>query len=251
MNSKKTLAILSIVLTFFALNGCAKKENNANQIINKSIETHGGDLFSSSKISFNFRDKHYTAKRQNGLFEFTREFKDTSGNKFKDVFNNTSFTRFINGAKADITKEKENAFSNSVNSVIYFALLPYGLNDKAVNKELLGEVKIKNKYYYKIKVTFSKDGGGEDFEDEFIYWINKENFRMDYFAYLYHVDGGGTRFREAVNVRNINGIIFSDHINYGTEGLGYNIQNYDKDFETGKIKKISEINLRNITVEKL
>lgn len=249
INNTSIFLIIFTLLSF--LNGCKEKKLTANQIIDKSIKVHGGLLFNSSSISFDFRDKHYSAKRQNGLFEFTREFSDTNGNAIKDVLNNTSFTRYTNNAKTDLTDERTNAYSNSINSVIYFALLPYGLNDKAVRKELMGEVKIKNKYYYKIKITFSQDGGGEDFEDIFVYWIEKENYTLDYLAYLYHVNGGGTRFREAVNVRVINGISFSDYINYGTEGLGYDIENYDVDFEKGNLKKVSEIKLKNVKVKKL
>ena len=185
------------------------------------------------------------------MYEFTREFTDNKGNKIKDILNNNSFVRLINDKATDLTVERKNAFSNSVNSVIYFALLPYGLNDKAVHKVLLGEVNVEGKNYYKIKVTFSLDGGGKDFNDVFIYWINKENYSMDYLAYLYHVNGGGTRFRKAVNKRNVNGIIFSDYLNFGNEDLDYNIENYDKDVENGNLKLISEINLKNISVEKL
>ncbi len=257
MNNSKTKRLINLLYLSFALfivlsfNGCSEQKLDANEIVNKAIKTHGGELFTSSKISFDFRDKHYSVKRQNGLFEFTREFTDTNGNKIKDILSNNSFVRLIDNKEADITDEMKNVLSSSVNSVVYFALLPYGLNDKAVNKVLLGEVKVEGKYYYKIKVTFSQNGGGEDFDDVFIYWINKENYSMDFLAYLYHVNGGGTRFRKAVNKRKVNGIIFSDYLNYGSEKLNYDINNYDKDFEKGKLKLISEINLKNISVEKL
>ena len=66
---------------------------------------------------------------------------------------------------ADSTRSK---LSNAVNSVHYFAYLPYGLNGSAVHKELLGTTTLKNKEYYKIRVTFSEAGGGEDYEDVFM-----------------------------------------------------------------------------------
>ena len=251
MKMKNLYFLSSLIFIIVFLNGCTKQKIDANQIVNNAIQTQGGKLFKSSKISFDFRDKHYSAKRLNSLYEYTREFTDNKGNKIKDILNNNSFVRLINDKATDLTVERKNAFSNSVNSVIYFALLPYGLNDKAVHKVLLGEVKVEGKNYYKIKVTFSLDGGGKDFNDVFIYWINKENYSMDYLAYLYHVNGGGTRFRKAVNKRNVNGIIFSDYLNFGNEDLDYNIENYDKDFENGNLKLISEINLKNISIEKL
>ena len=77
-------------------------------------------------------------------------------------------------------------FSESVNSVHYFSILPYGLNDRAVQKKLLGEVKIKGDNYYKIEITFSKENGGVDYDDIFIYWIKKENFKIGFVAYKYN-----------------------------------------------------------------
>ena len=60
------------------------------------------------------------------------------------------------------------SYSASVNSVHYFAVLPYGLDGKAVNKTYVNKVDIKGKSYHKIKVTFNEEGGGEDFEDVFM-----------------------------------------------------------------------------------
>lgn len=81
--------------------------------------------------------------------------------------------------------------------MIYLALLPYGLNDPSVNKTFIREFSIRDKPYYLIKITFDLRGGGDDHEDVFFYWINKDQFTVDYFAYSYHADEGGVRFREA------------------------------------------------------
>ena len=72
--------------------------------------------------------------------------------------------------------------SNSVNSVHYFSVLPFGLNDKAVSKKLLSDITIKGVDYYTIQVTFSEDGGGDDFDDVFLYWVQKESFKLNYLA---------------------------------------------------------------------
>ena len=65
-----------------------------------------------------------------------------------------------------------------------------------------------------LKVTFKEEGGGEDFQDEYRYWINQKNHEIDYLAYNYLTDGGGTRFRRAINKRKIVGIFFQDYVNY-------------------------------------
>ena len=139
-------------------------------------------------------------------------------------------------------------YSGSVNSVHYFSVLPFGLNDPAVKKKFLKEATVKGKQYYKIEVRFSEEGGGEDFDDVFIYWIGKEDFLLDYLAYSYRVNGGGMRFREATNKRIVNGIRFVDYNNYKAKNASTKLENLDKAFENSTLNKLSEINLENVTV---
>ena len=130
----------------------------------------------------------------------------------------------------------------------YFSVLPFGLNDAAVKKKLLTESSIHSTKYYKVQISFSEDGGGEDFEDVFVYWIHKENFTIAYMAYSFHVNEGGVRFRAAKNERIINGIRFVDYDNYQPKNALYTLENLDKAFENGELEKISEINLETIQV---
>ena len=80
--------------------------------------------------------------------------------------------------------------------------LPFGLNDPAVIKEYLGQKVINQQLYEKVKVTFLQENGGKDFEDVFVYWIHAESKTVDFLAYSYLTDGGGVRFRQAINRRN-------------------------------------------------
>lgn len=229
--------------------GCSADEN-ADQIVNQSIEAHGGDRFEAMKVAFDFRGRHYTGFRNKSEFVYTREFSDSLG-QVKDVLTNSSFTRYINGEEANLTDERKNAFTNSVNSVLYFALLPYGLNGPAVNKRYLGETTLRDKTYSIIEVTFDEDGGGEDYQDVFRYWINRENHRVDFFAYTYETDGGGIRFREAVRPRMINGILFQDYINYKPKDEKVPLAQLEQLFLNGELEILSEIKLENIHVEPL
>ena len=180
--------------------GCSLAEEDAQSIVDKSIVAHGGDLFENSVIEFDFRGRHYILERDNGAFKYHRIFEDSLGT-FHDIYSNDDFKRSVNDKEKNVPEEWKKRYSSSVNSVAYFAILPFGLNDLAANKSLIGEEEIKGNLYYKVKVTFSQEGGGEDFQDVFVYWIDKNTFRMDYFAYYYINDGPGIRFREAVNSR--------------------------------------------------
>ena len=139
-----------------------------------------------------------------------------------------------------------------INSVQYFASLPYGLNDVAVNKELLAEEKIKGKIYYKIRVIFNKEGGGEDYEDVFVYWIDKKSFKLSYLAYSYNEeDGIGMRFREAYNERYIDGIRFVDYYNLKPKKKAVSINKIDSLFELKKLDLLSKIELDSIEVSSI
>lgn len=237
--------------------GCAETPSpeapsfSAQEIVDAAIAKQGGHLIVNSDLEFDFRDKHYKAKRNAGSFHYERLFKDTSDNTIRDIYTNTSFERFINDTLATVTEERASAYSNSINSVIYFALLPYFLNAPAVNKSYLGVVDLKGQAYHKIKVSFEQEGGGKDFEDQYVYWFHKEKLTMDYLAYNYKVDGGGARFRQAYNWRTVAGVQFADFINYKPKNGSLEVEQFDQLFEQDALKELSRIDLENIVLKKL
>lgn len=226
-----------------------QEKSKAQKIVDQAIAKHGGDLYNNSLIRFTFRDRQYKARVQGSSFEYERIFTDSSGQQVRDVLNNGGLHREINGKQVALSAKDSSAYANSVNSVLYFALLPAHLNDRAVIKEYAGEVNIKGKPYHKIKVTFQQEGGGKDFEDTYIYWFHRDEGTMDYLAYNYQTDGGGARFREAYNVRNINGILFLDYINYKPkEESNLEVETFDTLFAKGELEELSRIESENVEV---
>ncbi len=221
---------------------------SAQEIVDKSIEVCGGDLYKNSQISFDFRDKTYTALRVNGRRVLKRIYKNDSI-KIVDVKSHDRFERYKNDSLIIVHDTLANAYSNSINSVHYFAYLPFGLNDPAVRKTFLDTVTIKNQEYFKIKVTFDQNGGGKDFDDVYVYWINTQSFKPDYLAYEFHVDGGGMRFREAYNERIVNGIRFVDYKNYKSKDQKTTIFQIDSLFANNELELLSTIELTNISVQ--
>ncbi|WP_166384771.1 MULTISPECIES: DUF6503 family protein [unclassified Polaribacter] len=242
------------ILFLAFLISCKPSENKltAQQVIDKAIISSGADKVANSEIKFIFRDKEYIANRSNnGNFELTRKQKDEKLGLITDVLSNDKFKRLVNGVPYQVNDSIANILSNSVNSVHYFSVLPFGLNDKAVVKKLLPSIILKDKEYYKVQVTFSEDGGGEDFDDVFIYWIGKQDFLVDYLAYSYHTNDGGKRFR-AINKEILkNGIRFVNYDNYKPLNKEISLTDIDKAFEKNELKKLSEINLENIEVQLL
>jgi hypothetical protein len=238
---------LAITLFLFLSCGAPKeKPLTAQEIVDKAIEVAGGGLYRSNRIDFKFRGVSYRSCLENGKKVLIRII-ETDTATIVDKRAGNAFTRMVNGLVQQLPDSTENKFSNSVNSVHYFAYLPYGLNSPAVHKELLGKTTIREKEYYKIQVTFSESGGGEDFEDVFVYWFNTETFRPDYLAYMYHTNGGGVRFREAVNDRQIGGIYFADYRNYRPLD-SVSVTLMDSLFLIDRLEEFSRIELEEIQV---
>ncbi len=247
-----------IILIVLFLAACGKTANEslpeeqpdpAQTVIEKAIEVSGGEKYLNSTIRFDFRDRSYVGTRKNGLFIYERLFTDSLGN-YHDILDNKGFTRRLNDQDIDVVDSMAQKYTNSVNSVLYFALLPYGLNDPAVIKEYLGETEIGEKRYHKVKITFMQEGGGVDYQDVFVYWVNMENHFIDYFGYTYETDGGGKRFREAYDPQIVNGIRFQNYINYEPkEGDTTDITQFDSLYVSGQLDTLSLIELEQIEVE--
>jgi Family of unknown function (DUF6503) len=256
----KILAIISFVFLTLWM-GCSSKvtktnqpnlsptELKAQQIIDNAIEAHGGKNYENLNLEFDFRKRHYRAEKRSEFFHYEKNYTDKSDKEVHDILNNESFSRTIDGEPADLTEKQIAGYSNSLNSVIYFVLLPYLLNDPAVTKNYIGEETINGTDYYKIKVTFKQDGGGKDFDDEYLYWINKKTNTMDYLAYNYQVSGGGARFRSAYNIRTVKGIRFADYINYKPLEKTMDINTFGDLFQNGGLEELSKIVTENIVVQ--
>ena len=200
-------------------------------------------MYDEANYSFVFRGKNYQFKNDgNSIVYEVESTKD--GKTTRDILANGKFTRFINNKQVELSEKKISSATGSINSVIYFATLPHKLNDVAVNKKFIEETTIKNQKYDVLKVTFAKEGGGEDHDDEYHYWINQNTKKIDYLAYNYQVNDGGVRFRSAYNTRVVDGITFQDYINYKAE-VGTALKALPALYEKGKLKELSRIVTEN------
>lgn len=223
------------------------KLTDPQAIVDRAIAAHGGDRIESATVTFTYRDRDYVLERDNGMFHYSRTYTDSTGSVY-EVLSNDSLYRAENGSLLELSEERYLALESSMNSITYFFMLPYRLNDPAVIKEYLGETMIEGQPYYEVQVTFEQEGGGRDFEDRFIYWFHQDTFMMDYLAYEFHVDGGGIRFRKADNIRTIEGIRFQDYLNYDSDTVGTDLENFEEDFAAGRFELLSEIRKENIQV---
>lgn len=243
--------LLVLLLHFFT--ACQPADNPAQELTDKAIALHGGEAYDTLGLEFDFRDMHYIVERNQGQFRYERIQKDSTGTEVRDILTNTEAYRTIGGKRQTLPDTTMNKYKNSVNSVAYFLLLPQPLQDKAVHKEYLGETTIKGRPYNKIKVFFDQEGGGKDYSDVFVYWLDKQDASVDYLAYLYHVDESGLRFREAYNPRRVGGVLVQDYINYAPADTALavteaNLLSLDSLFQAGQLKELSRIENKNFRV---
>lgn len=230
------------------ISGCSYNQTDPQAIVDKAIEKAGGEKFLKSTIEFDFRNRHYVTHRNQGIFSHERIFKDST-NTIHDYLTNDGFRREINNEQVIVPDSMAVKYSNSVNSTIYFALLPFGLNDPSVKKKFLGKSVIENEPYFVIEITFDQQGGGNDFTDIFRYWVHENNLTLDYIAYLYYSDGGGLRFRKAYNPRKVNGILFQDYVNYKPREESATLNEIEALYKQNALEELSKIALTNISVE--
>ncbi|MEJ2162407.1 MAG: deoxyribose-phosphate aldolase [Robiginitalea sp.] len=237
------------ILVVGLLLSCQEKSSDTTdpqEIVDKAIEASGGTLYENSELRFVFREREYIAVRENGRRVLMR-ITQTDTARLVDVRRGGQFERIIDGIPQILPDTTLQSLSEAVNSVHYFASLPYGLNDRAVNKEYLGRGKIGDSEYHKIRVTFDQQGGGTDYEDIFVYWFDVESFLPEYLAYQYQTNGGGKRFRQAYNPRRVGGIRFVDYRNFKYEGP-LPVAALDSLFSLGELQLLSRIELEDIHV---
>lgn len=250
MTSSKFLFLFTALFVF----GCSGESEGerdvqksaAEAIVDDAIAFHGGPLYDEADISFMLRNRAYTISRNGGKYVYTSSHDDSLG-VYRRELSNAGFTETLNGSPLALTAKDSLLHAESVNSVVYFTLLPAFLNDPAVYKTLDGTDTLGGKAYHRIKVTFDEQGGGVDHDDVYLYWFDKETSRMDYLAYSFTVNDGGSRFRKAVNSRRINGIIFQDYENY--KGPAPDSLAHIADmFRAGRLQLLSMVELNSISV---
>ncbi|MEK9612413.1 MAG: DUF6503 family protein [Flavobacteriaceae bacterium] len=246
---KSSFRYFSFLMVLFLLACQSPHSINPTLLINKSVKAHGFDQ-SEFTIDFDFREYHYKLIRKPGFYSYTRQ-KSNQDQIIRDVMTSKKkLQRFVNDSLFQLPDSLSQNYSSSLNSVHYFFQLPKPLEDPAVIAEVLGMVSIRGNRYWSLKISFNEENGGEDFEDEFRYWIHTATYRIDYLAYNYQTDGGGTRFREATNPREIEGFYFQDYKNFKPQNKDESLDNLPLLFEKGELEKVSLIENNNIRVSK-
>jgi hypothetical protein len=222
--------------------------DSAAAIIERARRVHGADVLDRAEVSFVFRGTPFTVRRDGGAFAYSRVVSDSVG-PVRDVLDNDGFRRTRTGSPVVLSERDAFVAEETLNSVVYFALLPYPLADPAVQPRLVGADTLGGEPYHLVEVTFRQEGGGRDYQDRFLYWIHRDDATVDYLAYSYEASGGGIRFREAFNPRTVGGVRFADYRNFSPEPMEPELEALGRMFEADSLTLVSEIVLDSVRVE--
>jgi hypothetical protein len=246
------LAALALLLA-----GCASPDERDRQrgteVIERAREAHGSTILDHARVTFTFRGDRYSVQRDGGAFAYTRCFDDDAGAEVCDTLDNDGIRRQRGTEPVPLAESEERAVETTVNSVVYFALLPYNLADPAVRPRWREEQTVRGEPYDVVEVTFEQDGGGRDWEDRFVYWVHRQRGTMDYLAYDFHTGDGGTRFREAFDARTVGGVLVADYRNYAPDPDAplASLESLAALLEEGQLELVSEVILEDVRVEPL
>ncbi len=201
--------------------GLAPDQAAAKRIIRESVLKDSLQVLAEAAYEFRFRDRMYRYQRTGGAFVYERWWIDTTTlDTMRDVLHNDGLVRFANGVEVALEERKAAAYSASVNSVIYFAFLPWALLDPGVEARYLGRDTIKGRALDQVEVSFAAAPGHEGHDmhqDEYLYWFAPDTHELAYMSYS-HADGKAPRLRERFNVRSVGGVTVRDYRNYQTPG---------------------------------
>ena len=240
---------LTLIFFLFLLLSCQNaKDLSAIAYIEASVEAHGMTEFNKKSIDFQFRNYRYTQRQDNQGLIYTRR-KNTTPEVLDLLHSKNGFQRTLANEKVVLADSIALVYSESVNSVLYFFRLPYSLKDTGAIKTLMDTEQIKGKSYQKIRVHFTSENGGVDYQDTFRYWFDEQTKTLDYLAYEYLTDAGGIRFRVAINRRTIAGVLFQDYENYKAP-KNTPLDDLPKMYEKGELELLSRIANDSITLLK-
>lgn len=225
-------------------------------VVDSAVAAHGGAVLDHAVVSFLFRGDEYTLRHDEGQFHYRRTYRDSTGRTVVDGVTNDSTYRRVNGEPVPLTPDEKSAVETKVNSVVYFALLPEPLEDPAVQPRYTGTDTIDGVPYHRVRVTFRKKGGGKDWEDTYVYWFQTDTYEMKYFSYAFGLAPSdtdtGTRFREAYNVRRIQGVRVADYMNYTSDTLSVDhIDRYPDLWARDALELVSRVEIDSVRIRGL
>lgn len=226
-------------------------------IVDRSIEHHGGDLYDAVDVEFTIRSRsgefRVRSRRDAGVYRTviteTVDHGEQTAERVVDV-SNDAVSLTLGGTVQDVS-DSEQRWRDFASARTYFPFLPYRLNDPSVAKRDLGLETWDGRQLHKVLVTFDT-GSSTDASDQYLYWFDPETARLEQLAYSFgEGEGAGLRFRKLTNFRRVGGLLFADHENYGVDGRELPVTAITPAFVADEMEKVSTVLVEDLRVEPL
>lgn len=250
------------ITLFLALAGSVSVSSGAadtaSGLVARSIAHHGGDLYEATRIVLDLCSKSgcsaLEVRQDDGLYEYCATARLKAGERKVCIANN-SVREWMGGVglatgavpSSPAALDRDAALRDWVMQRVYFAFLPYRLEDPSVRLQDQGLEEWDGRQLRRVKVVF-ESGTSTDADDEFLYWFDRSTARLEQFAYSYKRTDGGLRFRRLTNYRRVGGILFFDQENFGVEGPGLSVYLVSPAYVQGSMRHVSTVELKDIHV---
>ena len=257
----------ALALVVLALAACAPQvpapqgDTEALALLDRARVHHGSALLDRAEITFSFRGTPFVLRRDGDQFRYARTLTDSLGQTVEEVVDNAGTHRYVDSVEVPLDEAESGRVHTAVNSVAYFALLPAPLADPAVRVRMLSPDRVGDEDYDRVEVTFAQEGGGEDWEDRYVYWLRQLDGQIGHYAYTYEVSAGdtartdtGTRFRVPLRTYERDGVLFQDWQNLSADSIrapGPDLDAFGTAFDTGRTFEVSEVILDSVRVRQL
>lgn len=252
------LFAVALVATLLFSSACQPRSDfpSAQAVVDSAIAAHGSPVLDRAFMSFDFRGDAYRIRQDDGRLHYRRTYTDSLDRTVVEGLTNDAIYRVVDEDTVALSEDERDAVETTVNSVSYFSLLPHPLGDDAVQPEYSGRDTLDGVPYHRIEVTFQQEGGGKDWEDIYMYWFRTDTYDMDYFAYAFGLGPDetdtGTRFREAYNVRRINGVRVADYMNYTADTLSPDqLHRYPDLWAQDSLELVSRVEIDSVEIKPL
>jgi hypothetical protein len=240
--------ILIAVTLCWAAVARAEGVESVQELVDRSIALHGGELFGRSETSLRISSLSgtfsLTSRVNDGLFDHRVE-RGHGEEKHVVRVTNDGVSLIAGSHESAVSGEEAERLRSFVFARIYFPFLPYRLNDPGVRKFDQGLESWDGRALRRVKVTFEKGEG-----DEYLFWFDPKSARLERFAYSFQTGKGGIRFRRAANFRRVGGILFYDTENFGLSGKGLSVDTISPS-RLADMERISMVEVGDIRVRRL
>ncbi len=250
MNKNVTI-ILLIAFTFIS---CKKDHSNldANQILGKAIESSGKRALYNATLKFNLEDVYYASKRKGHQYEFQmkRAVDDSTEHIAKAL--NGGFEYKINDEVQDFGSRAIEIEKNLTAFINFMTLPAIFENDNSLLIQRKEDIFIRDQLYFVINILLTARLPTDPTISYNLY-VNPNNFDVEFIAYDLEPSRGVIFLKEAINKREVDGVVFNDFITYYAPEDNYTLNDLPNllDTENLAIQDQDPFDPKNITIEYL